>query len=49
MQLLVDCDRSGASANEARAREYGIPVIDELEFWTELGVEVERLDWRGAQ
>ncbi len=49
VQLLVDCDRSGASANEARAREYGIPVIDKLEFWTELGVEVERLDWRGAQ
>jgi hypothetical protein len=45
VQLLVDCDRSGKSINESKAEEYGIRVVDELDFWRELGVPAERLDW----
>jgi NAD-dependent DNA ligase len=49
IQLLVDCDRSGVSINQSKAQEYGIPVVDELEFWMELGVPAERLDWRSLR
>ncbi len=45
VQLLVDCDPSGVSGNELKARQYGIPVVTEAEFWSELGVPVERIDW----
>ncbi len=45
VQLLVDCDPTGISGNESRAREYGIDVVTETEFWTELGVRVDHIDW----
>jgi hypothetical protein len=45
IQLLVDCDPTGASGNESRARAYGIEVISEPDFWAELGIELDRIDW----
>lgn len=45
VQLLVDCDPTGVSGNEAKALDYDIPVVDEISFWTELGVAPERLSW----
>lgn len=38
--LLVDCDPRSVSGNERKANEYGIPVVEEGEFWAALGVEV---------
>jgi hypothetical protein len=38
--LLVDCDPRSVSGNERKANEYGIPVVDEGEFWTALGVDI---------
>jgi hypothetical protein len=46
VQLLVDCDDSGISGNQAKATEYGIPVISEATFWTALGLPVERVPWQ---
>jgi hypothetical protein len=43
--LLVDCDSSGASGNERKARAYGIEVVTESAFWTELGVQVDVIEW----
>ena len=45
VQLLVDCDPSAQSGNERKAREYGIEVVAEREFWTELGVTLDTIDW----
>lgn len=49
VQLLVDCDESGISGNQAKAEEYGIPVIDEETFWAALGLPVERVAWNDRQ
>jgi hypothetical protein len=49
VQLLVDCDPAGASGNELKAHEYGIPVITEGEFWVALGVPVEQLESWGRR
>jgi hypothetical protein len=43
--LLVDCDPSGASGNERKARGYGIEVVTETEFWTELGMQLDVIEW----
>jgi len=42
VQLLVDCDTRTISGNQRKAIEYGIPVIDELDFWTRIGIEAQR-------
>jgi hypothetical protein len=42
VQLLVDCDDQTVSGNQRRAIEYGLPVVNEQEFWTALGLVVER-------
>jgi HIRAN domain-containing protein len=47
--LLVDCDITGASGNERKARGYGIEVVTEAEFWTELGIQLDVIDWAGAR
>jgi hypothetical protein len=47
--LLIDCDATGASGNERKAREYGIEVIAESEFWSELGVQLDVIDWGAAR
>jgi hypothetical protein len=47
--LLVDCDATGASGNERKARGYGIEVIPESEFWSELGVQLDVIDWTPAR
>lgn len=44
VQLLVDCDPTGASGNERKATDYGIPVVSEGAFWAALGLSVEKLD-----
>ena len=44
VNLLVSCEPR--TANEAKAREYGIRIVEEAEFWGRLGMEVEALDWR---
>src|SRR5438034_2000020 len=44
VQLVIDCDPTGASGNERKARQYGIPVVTELEFWEARGVPVAKLD-----
>jgi hypothetical protein len=49
VQLLVDCDPSGASANELKAREYGVSVITEGEFWSTLGLPVEAVTTWGRR
>lgn len=49
VQLLVDCDPAGASGNELKAHEYGIPIIAEGEFWSALGVPVEQLESWGRR
>lgn len=49
VQLLVDCDASGVSGNQAKAEEYGIPVINEHEFWAALGLPIEQTIWIGQQ
>lgn len=41
VQLLVDCDPGGVSGNQAKAIEYGIPVVPEAEFWAALRLPVE--------
>lgn len=43
--LLVDCDATGASGNERKAREYGIPVVSEREFWLELALPIDDSPW----
>jgi hypothetical protein len=45
VQLLVDCDASGVSGNQAKADEYGIRVIGEREFWAAIGLPVEEVAW----
>ncbi len=42
VQLLVDCDQTGASVNERKAVQYGIPAVSEADFWATLGVHVQR-------
>jgi hypothetical protein len=42
VQLLVDGDTRTISGNQRKAIEYGIPVIDELDFWTRIGIEAQR-------
>ena len=49
VQLLVDCDPNGASGNELKAREYGIPVVDEAAFWEALDVPVVPLTTWGQR
>jgi hypothetical protein len=44
VQLLVDCDPNGASINERKARQYGVPVISEAAFWAALDVDVELIE-----
>lgn len=41
VQLLVDCDPEGVSGNQAKAIEYGIPVVPEAQFWAALRLPVE--------
>jgi hypothetical protein len=43
VNLLVDCDDRGVSGNERKAIQYGVPVVREHEFWTTLGLQVERV------
>jgi hypothetical protein len=43
VQLLVDCDPDGVSGNQAKAIEYGVPVVSEREFWEALRMPVESL------
>ena len=49
IELLVDCDPSGASGNELKAHEYGIPIVTEGEFWAVLGVQVEPMTTWGRR
>lgn len=44
VQVLVDCDPTGASGKERKAADYGITVVKEAEFWTTLGLAIEELD-----
>lgn len=44
IQLLVDCDDRGASINQRKAIEYGVPVIREADFWAALRLPVESID-----
>ena len=43
--LLVDCDPRGMSGNEAKAHAYGVEVVSEVDFWTELGLDFDRISW----
>ena len=43
VQLLVDCDPDGVSGNQAKAIEYGVPVVSEGAFWEALRMPVESL------
>lgn len=38
--MLVDCDPVSVSGNERKALDYGIPVVQEREFWAALGLDV---------
>lgn len=49
VQLLVDCDATGVSGNQAKADEYGIPVVAEGDFWKAIGLPVEQISWQGAR
>lgn len=40
VQLLVDLTGDGITGNAVKAREYGIPIINENVFWQALGVPV---------
>jgi NAD-dependent DNA ligase len=42
VQLLVDCDDGTVSGNQRKALEYGIPVVEERDFWTAIGLTTER-------
>jgi DNA polymerase-3 subunit epsilon len=49
VRLLVNSDPSSASHSQAKAMEYGIPIVGEGEFWSALGVGVSRADRRSGR